>query len=263
MRPGELVGGDGTRRNSGESPSGISRGDRFVYSNELESVPMPATAAVVAAVAVVANALSRPLQSRAGLRLMSRTQSLLACFPGGGAQYGAHFDGGGSDGRRLTAVAYANCGWVSAHGGELLLLDETRAGETQADETRAVPGSPPACQAEPAAGDGVPGFRCDGALTRLGHKATGRAAVHAAESDGSSAVHDQGAGWWKQQEESFSSPSAGAGSGRGPCWRAVAPEADTLVLFRADRILHKVAPAHATRYALTTFFFGHATGCAA
>lgn len=278
MRPGELVGGDGTRPNSGESPSGISRGDRFVYFNELDSVPMPATATVVAAVAVVAGALSRPLGSRAGLHLMSRTHSLLACFPGGGAQYGAHFDGGGTDGRRLTAVAYANCGWQPAHGGELLLLDETTANQTTADETRAdeTPADEtraqearadgasavlqaPSCRAPSAVGHGVAVARRDESLTGLGYKGHGGfRQPPAAESDVASASQGQGAGWRAQPEECRA--PAGAEGGRGPCWRAVAPQADTLILFRADRVLHKVAPARATRYALTTFFFGHATG---
>ena len=33
----------------------------------------------------------------------------------------------------------------------------------------------------------------------------------------------------------------------------VEPRKDTLVLFRADKMLHKVTPAHAPRYALTVF----------
>ena len=39
-------------------------------------------------------------------------------------------------------------------------------------------------------------------------------------------------------------------------WRTVPPSAGTLVVFRADRVLHKVAPTHAERFALTVFFFG-------
>ena len=40
------------------------------------------------------------------------------------------------------------------------------------------------------------------------------------------------------------------------CWRTVPPRAGRLVIFRSDRVLHKVAPAHADRYALTMFFSG-------
>jgi predicted 2-oxoglutarate/Fe(II)-dependent dioxygenase YbiX len=38
------------------------------------------------------------------------------------------------------------------------------------------------------------------------------------------------------------------------CWRSVAPEADTLVVFRSRNVLHKVAPATRRRFALTAFW---------
>lgn len=71
-----------------------------------------------------------------------------------GSEYGAHFDGGNGDPRKLTAILYLNEGWQPEDGGELLMYDATRA--------------------------------------------------------------------------------------EGPCWRSVMPRAGTLVLFRADRVLHKV-----------------------
>ena len=40
------------------------------------------------------------------------------------------------------------------------------------------------------------------------------------------------------------------------CWRSVLPQAGRLVLFRSDPVLHKVAPAHRKRWALTLFFHG-------
>ena len=40
------------------------------------------------------------------------------------------------------------------------------------------------------------------------------------------------------------------------CWRSVLPRAGRLVLFRSDRVLHKVAPTYRCRYALTIFFYG-------
>jgi hypothetical protein len=318
---------------------------------------MPATAAVVTAVAIVAGALSRPLNTLARLRLMSRTQSLLACFPGGGAQYGAHFDGGGRDGRRLTAVAYANCGWAPEHGGELLLLDEIGADETlvwsnetlgqgaRADEVRGDGAWEEKTGADGSRGQETPadGTRSDEAGTddtrrdetladsaladeiarALSQPAqpagtehdlsvargVGAVRIHSGEATGrvvrgehlaattvsrvtggaksgnrgyvqsvaaidrgtassdrvigasnrGTASHDQGNEWRAEREGSGAPAGAGAVRCPGPCWRAVAPQADTLILFRADRTLHKVAPAHATRYALTTFFFGHAT----
>lgn len=38
------------------------------------------------------------------------------------------------------------------------------------------------------------------------------------------------------------------------CWRAVAPESDTLVVFRSRDVLHKVAPTLRRRFALTAFW---------
>lgn len=40
------------------------------------------------------------------------------------------------------------------------------------------------------------------------------------------------------------------------CWRTVAPCADTLVLFRSDKVLHRVAPSYRWRTALTIFLMG-------
>ena len=42
----------------------------------------------------------------------------------------------------------------------------------------------------------------------------------------------------------------------GQCWRSVAPAADTLLLFRTDRVLRKVAPARADRCSLSISFLG-------
>ena len=37
------------------------------------------------------------------------------------------------------------------------------------------------------------------------------------------------------------------------CWVSMAPKADSLLLFRSDRILHKVLPSFHSRVALTVF----------
>ena len=56
-----------------------------------------------------------------------RSDPFFACFPGGGAKYGAHFDGGGINPTcRLTTMVYTNTGWEERHGGYLQLLDEKR-----------------------------------------------------------------------------------------------------------------------------------------
>ena len=40
------------------------------------------------------------------------------------------------------------------------------------------------------------------------------------------------------------------------CWHTVAPSRDTLVLFRSDQVLHRVAPSYGWRLALTIFLTG-------
>lgn len=43
----------------------------------------------------------------------------------------------------------------------------------------------------------------------------------------------------------------------GGCWRSVSPAADTLLVYRTDRVLHKVAPTRGgTRCALSLTFLG-------
>ena len=47
------------------------------------------------------------------------------------------------------------------------------------------------------------------------------------------------------------------GAGVERCWRAVAPTANRMLWFR-HKVLHKVCPAYAPRYALTHFWFDRA-----
>lgn len=114
-------------------------------------------------------------QARLPFTLSGRADMMVACFPGGGAEYGMHLDAhihrgynSGVDPRKLTSILYLNAAWdAEAHGGELCMHDPE---------------------------------------------------------------HE--------------------------CWRTVAPRADTLVLFRSDRVLHRVAKAFAWRLALTVFLLG-------
>ena len=81
----------------------------------------PALETLDVALTVVGVALNAAL----GQSLVLRTDPFLACFPGGGASYGAHLDGGGQvSGCKLTTIVYANSGWVAEAGGELHMLDE-------------------------------------------------------------------------------------------------------------------------------------------
>ena len=57
-----------------------------------------------------------------------------------------------------------------------------------------------------------------------------------------------------QRDECASRSLLCLGGGRRKCWWAVPPRADTLVLFRSERVLHKVTPCHhAPRVAITVF----------
>ena len=58
--------------------------------------------------------------------LRARSDALFACFPGGGAEYGAHTDGGGTSLCTLTTIVYANPAWGAEDGGELRMLDKQK-----------------------------------------------------------------------------------------------------------------------------------------
>ena len=106
---------------------------RFVAMSETQTAgggSWPALETLDVALTVVGVALNAAL----GQSLVLRTDPFLACFPGGGASYGAHLDGGGQvSGCKLTTIVYANSGWVAEAGGELHMLDE------RAREWRSVP----------------------------------------------------------------------------------------------------------------------------
>ena len=59
---------------------------------------------------------------RAGA-LGGASDTLFACFPGGGAKYNSHYDGGPGDPRKLTCILYVNERWRREDGGELMLFD--------------------------------------------------------------------------------------------------------------------------------------------
>ena len=109
---------------------------------------------------------------------MRRSSGLFACFPGGGARYGAHMDGGGNPHVKFTSIVYVNKGWGVESGD----------------------------------GDGGGGGGGGGELELLD------------ESD--------------------------------RCWWSIPPEANTLLIFRCDRTLHRVRAVEGRRwrYALTNFW---------
>jgi len=169
MAPGLIVGKDGAVV-EGMSPSGAARGDRFVLTHKLlETQKAPTLELLDTVLTKVGEALGPAILADPKLRLQlaGRSDSMLATFPGRGALYGNHYDGGGADARKITAILYLNEGWTVEDGGQLLMYDT-------ADESK---------------------------------------------------------------------------------WNSVLPVADTLVLFRSDKVLHKVAAAHAERHAVTMFFY--------
>lgn len=169
MRPGEVRGEDGATV-AGLSPSGARRGDRYILCGELgDPQAWPALNAADSMIGTVGSSLASKLNDGAvegiDFRLVKRSDTFFACFPGTGLGYGSHFDGGtATSTAEITSILYTSPDWVPEHGGCLHMLDEE--------------------------------------------------------------------------------------SG---CWWAVPPRADTFVMFRSDRVLHKVEPCFVTRYALTAF----------
>lgn len=192
MQPGRIF-RDG-KVVDGVSPSGAARGDRYVLTSdarmggtpgdckdlraataEEETAEFGAVRGIAARLSALGEALSEAMsvEPRLQLTITRNTEALFACFPGKGAKYNCHYDGGAGDARKLTAILYINEEWKPADEGRLKMYD-------------------------------AGGFDTDGPPQR--------------------------------------------------CWRTVAPTAGRLLLFRSDRVLHKVAPTFSTRYALTMFF---------
>ena len=129
MTPGILESADGTVT-KGKAPSGRARGDVYIASSEAaQRRAWPALALLDAALAAVGHALAPALAAHPALghRIRLRTDPFFKCFPGHGAEYGAHYDGGRvAEATKLTAVLYCNERWEPAAGGQLRLLDEAR-----------------------------------------------------------------------------------------------------------------------------------------
>lgn len=152
MRPGEVRSASDGRIHAGISPSGSPRGDRHVLVRDLadEATPAgggggggdlscwPSLATADDALGSVAAAIAAQLRDesnddawshgaaadgRLGA-LRRRSDTFLACFPGDGLGYGAHYDG--DEHCRLTMLLYTTRLWQPEHGGALRLLDEAR-----------------------------------------------------------------------------------------------------------------------------------------
>jgi hypothetical protein len=150
-----------------------------------------------AAVATELSKLDRPDQpmSRGGdggpLHYTGRTDSMLACYPGGGAAYGPHIDNVDGDGR--TSEDFGRCYTCVYY-----LNEETWDPEAKGGSLR----------------------------------------LHLSPS---------GSGPWPRGASVATTPHDVID---------IAPRGDTLVIFRADRILHEVRPAKAKRFAITIWLYG-------
>lgn len=128
MTPGRIIKGDGTVVD-GVSPSGAPRGDRFVLTSDAQldgpDEPFGACREVAAKLKALGEALSDSLaaEPRLQMTVTRNTEALFACFPGRGAKYNVHYDGGNGDPRKLTAILYVNEDWDVAHDGRLMLYD--------------------------------------------------------------------------------------------------------------------------------------------
>ena len=104
MQPGRIKRPDGSFA-EGVSPSGAKRGDRFVLVNDEwlkgGDEAYGAVRTLSAKIAALVKGLEPALQAepRLDMRIIGRTDALFACFPGEGAKYNCHFDGGGGDPR--------------------------------------------------------------------------------------------------------------------------------------------------------------------
>ena len=245
MQPGRIF-RDG-KVVDGVSPSGAARGDRYVLTSdarmggtpgdckdlraataEEETAEFGTVRGIAARLSALGEALSEAMsvEPRLQLTITRNTEALFACFPGKGAKYNCHYDGGGGDPRKLVRPprresAYPPPSIPRACGPPLI----------------------PACTAPFV----DPSRQCH-RLSRYRLPPPQTAILYVndgwnAEDDGRLMMYDSGG---------FSVDGPGLGSDK--CWRCVYPRAGRLVLFRSDRVLHKVNPTYATRYAVTMFF---------
>ena len=92
---------------------------RVVMRHPSREALLPRSQSLHGALNKLGDCMAAPLakEPRIGFKLAGRTHSLFACFPGKGAEYGAHFDGGNGDPRKLTAILYLNEDWRPSDGG--------------------------------------------------------------------------------------------------------------------------------------------------
>ena len=171
-------------------------------------------------------ALDRPSEpmGRAGdgskLHYAGRTDLMLACYPGDGAHYGPHIDNGDGDGRE--ALDYGRCFTLVYY-----LNDEDWDASAKGGALRVhLPPRLEECGAAKGEGEEVEEDR---------------------SSDGLGGVRGMPVPTSPRMQGRLSRLPHDA--------LDVPPRGDTLVLFRADKVLHEVRPAQAARVAATCWFY--------
>ena len=128
MGPGKIYKADGSV-GEGISPSGAVRGDRFIVTSDprlkAEAERFAAVRGIASTLSQLGEALSSSLaaEPRLQLTITRNTEALFACFPGEGAKYNVHYDGGSGDPRKLTAILYVNKEWRADADGRLMMYD--------------------------------------------------------------------------------------------------------------------------------------------
>jgi hypothetical protein len=122
MEPGKVMTADG-RSWSGVSPSGARRGDRFITAFDERLSDDAGSWCALRSLHEKLRAFGFALGARMrSIRLTHSGDTLFACFPGNGALYGPHYDGGPHDSRKLTMILYVNADWRAEDGGALMIL---------------------------------------------------------------------------------------------------------------------------------------------
>lgn len=140
MAPGKIVDQQTGEARGGVDPLGAPRGDRFAHVHDETALPggaesFPALHALDATMEAVAVALGDAISKERGLpfNLTGRADGMIACFPGGGAEYGMHLDANihkgynsGKDPRKVTSILYLNRPWDADRDGGCLCMHDAK-----------------------------------------------------------------------------------------------------------------------------------------
>ena len=141
LNAGDIAGGRAAAAYARVTKQAPPRGDLMRFLDEEESTKHPEFRPVFAALDAMVGTLqaspliasewtasgSSSLASSASPMRLSREETQLTCYPGGGARYVRHVDNNNNNGRHITCILYSNPNWQPADGGELRLYARGRA----------------------------------------------------------------------------------------------------------------------------------------